>query len=455
MTALGLGLGLPFGGRISNPLVSMGAVFAIDANNSSSGEQFAVNMGSGGSVLNARYGSTTGVDSNDPVLLQHAGFNYLYLPGTAGNYASTPSNSNLDLSGGLEIVARIRPNSAAASTMMIASRRNASLSWQWGLNSGIIYFSYRVAGVNYFNNTQVAVPYGVGIWYWLRVRHNDTTGVTTMDYAPDQSAEPSSWTSLSVIDTARIGAIENLAVPIEVGSNSGGVSETFNGGIARVIIRNNIGGATIYDADFTRNTSQTSFTEFSANAGTVTINRSASNSKSVVVLRNTWLFGADDYFEVPDNDLLDLGATDNLSVVMVARMHGTMAANARALAKYTTSVEGYRIYIATGTRQPHGNITNASATIGPTQSPDLGNGTLGVITLIRNVTLDNLAIYTNTTNNSSSSDTTTGTLAGTNALTIGFGEAQYWQGELVAAAIFKSVLSSAQISSIMSYYRVV
>lgn len=87
------------------------AVFWIDAGRSSVVTDSLSNLGTGGSALNARFGSTTSPDQFDPTLLTHSGTNYVYLTGVAGNsvsctapaaatsYAATPLGGGADTTG--------------------------------------------------------------------------------------------------------------------------------------------------------------------------------------------------------------------------------------------------------------------------------------------------------------------------------------------------------------------
>lgn len=87
------------------------AVFWVDAGRSSVVTDSLSNLGTGGSALNARFGSTTSPDAFDPTLLTHSGTNYVYLTGVAGNsvsctapatatsYAATPLGGGADTTG--------------------------------------------------------------------------------------------------------------------------------------------------------------------------------------------------------------------------------------------------------------------------------------------------------------------------------------------------------------------
>jgi len=60
-----------------------------------------------GNGHHAVFGSSVGVDTNDPLRLIRTNENYLYLPGTNGNYVSTPDAAPLDITGDIDIRVRI------------------------------------------------------------------------------------------------------------------------------------------------------------------------------------------------------------------------------------------------------------------------------------------------------------------------------------------------------------
>lgn len=88
MTGLGLAAALPFNQTKGDPLLSLGPVFAIRAKDSVEGEQWALNKGTGGQVLRARYGSVGRAEIRRGVGLIHPG-------GTAysTDYANCPMSS--------------------------------------------------------------------------------------------------------------------------------------------------------------------------------------------------------------------------------------------------------------------------------------------------------------------------------------------------------------------------
>lgn len=89
-------------GSVPDPglVLLQSALLYVDAASGVSGSQTLANLGTGGSALDLQMGSTSGSDTNDPLLLTHTGTDYLYLPsgssigctapGTATGYKAYP-----------------------------------------------------------------------------------------------------------------------------------------------------------------------------------------------------------------------------------------------------------------------------------------------------------------------------------------------------------------------------
>jgi hypothetical protein len=292
-----------------------------------------VNLGTGGSALNATFGNTTGVDTFDPAYLPYAGTNYLYLPGVGGNHASTPDTAAVSVTGDFEMVCRVGLDDWTPAA-------NAAFFGKWGAAGDIGYLFHVSATGNlvlYTSNdgtvtsaaTSSAVPPLVdGTNYWIRCTFQATAGGTHQAifyYAADQTTEPTVWTQVgSAVNFGTAGAIFDSTTPLNIGAFNSGTAYNAAGRFYRAIIRNGIGGTTVFDADFTRGITsgaQATFTESSANAATVTINRASSGRKSVAVTRPTILFGTDDYLEGPTNNaLLKFGASQDFTMVIIARL---------------------------------------------------------------------------------------------------------------------------------------
>ena len=300
-----------FGSAGGWSLASLGAVVAFDASTAS--PTAVSNIGSGGTGYNARYGSTTGADSNDPAWLPHTGTNYLYLPGVAGNYASTPDVPVLDITGDIEIVVRVGADSwtPTAEQYVVAKYFTTTSQRSFALSitpTGRLALRNSTDGINAIYRESVA--HGLtATSYWFKVTLDVDTGsntnLATFSYAADQATEPTSWTTISstttTSPTSTTTSIFSSSAALEMGSMTSGTN-ALAGKVYRAIVRNGIGGPTVFDADFTTGITsggQTTFTESSANAATVTINRATSGRKAVAVVRPIWLFGTDDFMETP------------------------------------------------------------------------------------------------------------------------------------------------------------
>jgi len=442
------------------------AAFFIDAKESGMG-QTATNLGTAGSVLDAQYGSTTGADTNDPLLLEHDGTNYLYLPGSSGNTASTPDSAALDITGDLEIVLRTAQNvwTPSVNHYPIGKRATTGNQRSWlveNITTGAVGLYWSANGTTENSAVSTAsVGFADGVVGWIKITLDVDNGASGRDIkfytAPDQSTEPTSWTQLgTTVTQAGTTSIFSGTADLRLGGWQDGTS-LIGAKYLRAIVRNGIGGTVVFDADFTTGITsggQTTFTESSSNAATVTINRSTSGRKSVAVVRDVWLFGTDDYMEVADNDLLDFGASDSFTVVAVVRQWATFALDAVVAKKggFGSASTGWTVYsssspylrIADGTNQPES--TSAS-------SPS--SGQLAVITGVRNVGSDALTTYLNGTPGASITDTTTATLANAEVMRVGRlsgASTSYADMELLGVAIFRRALSADELTSIANYY---
>lgn len=438
------------------------AVLWLDASLSSVSGGKLTNLGKGGSALDAQFGSTTSTDTNDPLLLTHTGTNYLYLPGTTGNYARTPDSNALDITGDLEFVCRIAAEDYTPSTDKIIAAKWRTNQWSWHLRiltSGAFSFFWSNAGTTALNQ-QVSPPVALvdGATYWVRAQFTVATRQLTVSWAPDQATEPVSYTSSASSATGAATTIFAGSAVLEVGSADDGVSLPWSGRIYRTIVRNGLGGTTVFDADFTAGItsgSQTTFTESSSNAATVTINRATSGRKSVAVTRNVLLFGTDDYLEVADNDLLDFGASESFTALVVFRPWATPATSAKLLCK----------------REPGG--TNIGWELRSEVSPGLGviiddgpnsalrlslvSYTLGasnVASMVVDRSAQTLVARMGNTESATASTSTVGSILTSSTLRVGSisGGTSYMDMEFAAAAVFRRALTANEIATIVARY---
>lgn len=217
----------------------------------------------GGVNTNARYWVKSGLRGDG-----------LALTGETGNYASSPNIAAYNITGDLEIVARITSQKWATGTAVtiIANYTAATSGYEVGITTtGALFLNVALPALA-SSNTTAAVPFADGGTYWVKITRVAATGVVTFQYALDQASEPTSWTTLAGASGAS-GDIVAATAALTVGIRGSSNTTPYLGGIMRTIVRNGIAGTTVYDADFAAQTlGASSFTESSANAATVTIN---------------------------------------------------------------------------------------------------------------------------------------------------------------------------------------
>jgi len=442
------------------------AAFFIDAKESGMG-QTATNLGTAGSVLDAQYGSTTGADTNDPLLLEHTGTNYLYLPGgsTSENFASTPAavGSPLDITGDIAIAVHVDRELPNEDRSLVIRRQNGVdaalvpyVFGIWNAAGGSLKFVWvDASGVTFATYGTVAVPRSI---QHVGVTHVVDNGAGQNVVSFFGSTDGVTWSLIQSITNAGTTNHRSNAAQVGIGgSNTGTWGAVGSYYRARVWNAASFTGAPVFDADFTTGITsggQTTFTESSSNAATVTINRSTSGRKSVAVVRDVWLFGTDDYMEVPDNDLLDFGASDSFTVVAVVRQWNNVPSSATYLAKKAnlSTLAGYSLF---GTSAPIIGFLIADGTNNPSRSAAPTSGALTSLAGVRDTIADTLVAYLNTTATATTTDTTTATLANSEALRIGRLSGvggNYGDFELLAVAVFRRALSADEIASIANYY---
>lgn len=460
MSSLGLALGLPFGrGQSTGGAVDPGlallqsATLWLDASNPGADSQKLANRGTGGSVLDARFGSTTGVDTNDPLLLTHTGTNYLYLPGISGNYCTVPDSAALGITGDIDLRVRVSLADWTPTTDMgFITKDSSGREYAFGVNAtaGTLYLYWWNSGATFTQvNSSVAPTVTDGGELDVRATLDVDNGASGRDvkFWTKSVATPlsdnSGWTQLGTTSTAAgVSSIRDTADLVGIGGRDGG--NFLNGSVYRAMILNGIDGTTVFDADFTANSNQSSFTESSSNAATVTINRTTSGRKSVMVVRPTLLFGTDDYLEVADNDLLDFAAGESLSVVAVMRQHATPPNF--AVVAYKVLSAGY-IVQNNGTAQGMSVLVNDGTYVPNTTSGNPSAGSRKMMALIRDVVADQVLAYNGSTAGTPATDTTTATLANTGSLFVG----AYNDMELDTLVVFRSALTSIELGQIATY----
>lgn len=166
--------------------------------------------------------------------------------------------------------------------------------------------------------------------------------------------------------------------------------------------------------------------------------------------------GSTQYATVADNALLDFGATDPFSLVVISQQ-ASYAASDWVVGKKTSSAvafAGYCLRNGSGTpAQLVGQFSDGTNGVG-ISTASRSNGALYLGSLTRNVGADQAEQYLDNTATTPVSDTTTATLANAVVLSIardGSG-GEYCAIDVLAVLLYSAVLTSGNISDLCTYY---
>jgi len=425
----------------------------------SSSPQYIGNLGTGGRLLAARSGSTTLVDTNDPLLLTWTGENYLWTPTLVGSggVAQAPSLAAYDPTD-LDVRVRLDPTNWAAPTInssgfLVSHNAGAdpNRGWVFRLNTGNVTFTMYdaglVTGVRSYT-TAASIPLSNGQPGWLRATYQANNGSSQSACTFYTSPDGIIWTQLGTTQVGVTGSLPLVNYPLII-NGSGGGAQSIQAKFYQVQLRNGINGPIVFDANFTTGITsggQTSFTESSSNAATVSITRYTSGRKATAVTRPVYLFGTNSYMEVVDNPLLNFSATDSFSVFTVTRQWTTISPGK----PFLTKLSGTTGWAQTNNRQMSVG-DGASFPVTPATLATAGTMTTSVG--VRDASAKKLRAYNNGVATAEQTDTTTGSLSNAINLFIGVSSGSYTDFELFAAAVFRRVLTATEATLINTHYQ--
>ncbi len=430
------------------------AVLYLDARNSVSGEQTAVNQGTMGASGNAQYGSSGSVDISDPTLLTHTGFNYFYNPATSG-YANIPYQASMQ-SDEIDVSVRLAMDSwTPAATQGIVGRMSSGIStnaWVIAVNaSNKVIFQHSDGTSTSTVVSPSSTPFTAGQFGWVRVTWRKSDGLASFYYSNDTSVP--SWVSLGTA-TVRSGVSINPASTDPL-RTSGSNSYVYPGAkYRRLLFATTIDGAAIVDVDFSNNWDHNLFV--CSTGQDVTFVRPSTGLKAVVVTRPLWLFGTDDYLMVPDHASLNFTSTESFTVVMVQRQWATT--NAYLLGKGTVAGgAGQGGYLV---RVPSPNFQTFVQTEAVDRISSVGStasfvGVLQTRGFVYTGTGKTLASFVDGTLATPSGALTGVSLTNTSPLYIGASlpNSTYSDQELLATLIFRKALSAVDLGRLTDYFR--
>lgn len=422
-----------------------------------SGSGNLTNLGTGGSALNLVLPGGT----NDPTYLAYAGEKYAYLPGIAGNYASTPDSAAVSVTGDIDLCVRVALTdwTPAATCSLIGKNTAADPNRDFMLNvvatTGLLQAVWSPTGAaaaQISKSSTVAPTVADGAALWVRVTIDVDNGAAGNDVkfytAPDSASIPSSWTQLgTTVTTAGTTSIHDGTAVLSVGAVGSGATQPVTGKVYRALVYSGIGGTLVADYDPSRSVEP--HATFTASTGEVwTQNRAASGRKLALVDGPMELLGTDDWNAVTDPDSIDFTGAQSFTYQWCGRVHDTTA-NQCFLAKKAdqTTAAGWQVDRGTG-NAPRAVIADGTASVTAT-GPALTQGNLSVVTVVRDVDADTLTVYSNATAGTPVNDTTTATLA--NAVDFRLGRLSgagtaYLDATARGAAVYGRKLSAAEVA---------
>jgi hypothetical protein len=214
---------------------------------------------------------------------------YGYLPGVTGSYYSTPDAAALDITGDIELVARVAANdwTPSAEQYVLAKYTTTGNQRSYALSittTGKLALRNSTDGTNAIYRESNVLPFTNGTAYWVKavldVDTGSSTNETTFYWAADQDLEPTSWTTLSSTTTTTPAttttSIYSSTAILEIGSIIAGASSPFAGKVYNAIVRSDPLGTPVkvFDAKFDRQIQfASSFVEDTGK--TVTVNGNA------------------------------------------------------------------------------------------------------------------------------------------------------------------------------------
>ena len=201
-------------------------------------------------------------------------YGYLSLPGTTGNYASTPDSASLSISGNIDIRVKVALTdwTPATACCLVGKYLTTGNQRAYRLDIDTLGRPNLYTSPDGTNAIQALCANATGVTdgaaKWVRAIRTSSTGVAKFYLSDDGST----WSQLATDVSTTAGGIADTTALLETGSFNAGANEYASGKFYHVQVRSNVlndGSGIVFDADFT-NTGRT-FTEPALGA-VVTVN---------------------------------------------------------------------------------------------------------------------------------------------------------------------------------------
>lgn len=203
-------------------------------------------------LLTAGKRTDTGATSGTAAEFGYDGEDFVFLPGTSGNYVSTPDAAALDIVGDIDIRARIAADdwTPAAEDYVIAKYTTTGNQRSYALTidtTGVLVFRWSNDGTAALSaSSTAATGFTDGTTHWIRATldvDNGAAGKTVTFYTSEDGA---TWTQLgTAVTTGGTTSIFASTAVLEIGSSTGGTASLFAGKFFRGEVRSGVGGTAV------------------------------------------------------------------------------------------------------------------------------------------------------------------------------------------------------------------
>lgn len=394
-----------------------------------------------------------GTDASRPPYLSYSGTKYLYLPGAAGNYASTPDSVAASITGDIELQIRLSLNDwtpAAAMSVLSKADSNTTRSYYLTVNAttGTLVMASSPDGTagSQVSGTSSAAPTvsdGQAIWLRVTLDVNDGSGNRVYKFytAADSDTVPTSWSQLGTTQTvAGATTIHDNASVVEIGSVIAGTAQVAAGNVYRALIYSGFSdaGGTLkvdFNPNLDASDASTSFAS-SATGETWTVNKGSSGLIAYLVGK-PWLMG---------DGSADILATSGFTLNQPLTRFIVGKSLTWTLNDYIAdgNAKDSAAFIQSATT-PRFKISAGSA-VG--ENAGLALNTLGVMCAVVNgaSSLTQVNLGTPVTGNAGAANAGGLTLFGSGTVATGF-----WNGMIVEDITFPTALDATQRARVIQY----